>query len=228
MTVSTSPFMTSRMRRGDWAILATVIALHGLVFSLVWWLPSLPPREPLWRPALVAALIQPEAPAPVITPPKPSPVKPRPVVQPVSTPPVLAAPEISPAPETVLVPVPIEELSAPAPPVPAVFTAAPPAPILEPAAILPPRFDADYLDNPAPPYPPLSKRLREEGTVLVRVYVEIDGLPSRVELKKSSGYRRLDGVALDTVQQWRFVPARQGSAAVAGWVVVPISFSLRS
>ncbi len=34
-----------------------------------------------------------------------------------------------------------------------------------------PRFDADYLDNPAPRYPPLSRRMREEGVVLVRVYV---------------------------------------------------------
>lgn len=97
MAASTSPFMASRMRRGDWAILAAVIALHGLVFGLLWWLPS-PPPEPLWRPALVAALVQPEAPAPVITPPKPLPAKPRPVVQPTPTPPVLAAPEISPAP----------------------------------------------------------------------------------------------------------------------------------
>ena len=227
MAVPASLFMASRMRRGDWAILAAVIALHGLVFGLLWWLPS-PPPEPLWRPALVAALIQPEAPAPVIPPPKPLPVKPRPVVQPVYTPPVLAAPEISPAPERVLVPAPVQEPPTPAPLEPVAIIAAPPAPAVEPVAVVPPRFDADYLDNPAPPYPLLSKRLREEGTVLVRVYVEASGLPARVKLKKSSGYRRLDGVALDTVQQWRFVPARQGSAAVAGWVVVPISFSLRS
>lgn len=227
MAASTSLFMASRMRRGDWAILAAVIALHGLVFGLLWWLPSSPP-EPLWRPALVAALIQPEAPAPVIIPPKPLPTKPRPVVQPTPTPPVLAAPEISPAPEHVLVPAPVEEPPTPAPPEPGPTIAAPPAPAVEPVAVIPPRFDADYLDNPAPPYPLLSKRLREEGTVLVRVYVEADGLPTLVELKKSSGYRRLDDVALATVQQWRFVPARQGSAPVAGWVIVPISFSLRS
>lgn len=227
MAASTSLFMASRMRRGDWVILAAIIALHGLVFGLLWWLPS-PQPEPLWRPALVAALIQPEVPAPVVIPPKPLPAKPRPVVQPTPTPPVLAAPEISPAPERVLVPAPVEEPPTPAPPEPAPIIAAPPAPVVEPVAVIPPRFDADYLDNPAPPYPLLSKRLREEGTVLVRVYVEVDGLPALVELKKSSGYRRLDDVALATVQQWRFVPARQGSAPVAGWVIVPISFSLRS
>src|SRR3569623_2718304 len=104
--------------------------------------------------------------------------------------------------------------------IPPVAEAAPPAPVI------PPRCDAAYLDNPAPAYPPLSRRLREQGTVLLRVYGEPTGLPGRVELKQSSGYARLDGVALDTVKRWRFVPARQDTTAVAGWVVVPISFSL--
>lgn len=94
--------------------------------------------------------------------------------------------------------------------------------------VRPPRFDADYLDNPAPAYPRLSRRLREQGTVLLRVYVESNGAPTRVELKQSSGHTRLDEAALDAVQRWRFLPARQGDAAVAGWVIVPLSFSLRS
>lgn len=89
-----------------------------------------------------------------------------------------------------------------------------------------PRFDADYLDNPKPAYPPLSRRLREEGVVMVRVHVMPNGLPDAVELKRSSGSARLDESALAAVRRWKFVPATSAGTAVAAWVVVPIAFSL--
>lgn len=91
-----------------------------------------------------------------------------------------------------------------------------------------PRFNADYLDNPKPPYPGLSRRMGEEGEVQLRVHVDANGTAQQVELYRSSGFPRLDQTALDTVRQWRFVPARQGDQAVPAWVIVPIKFSLRS
>ncbi len=90
----------------------------------------------------------------------------------------------------------------------------------------PPRFDAAYLHNPEPEYPSLSKRLGEEGRVLLRVLVNIDGQPDQVELRQSSGHARLDQAALDTVKRWRFSPARKGSDLIAAWVLVPLSFQL--
>lgn len=99
-----------------------------------------------------------------------------------------------------------------------------PAAVLE--AVTEPRFDADYLSNPKPLYPSASRKLHEEGTVFLRVHVDSDGRALKVELKKSSGIARLDQSALDTVAQWRFVPARQGNTQIASWVVVPIVFSL--
>jgi len=99
---------------------------------------------------------------------------------------------------------------------------------LAPAPVIPPRFDADYLDNPAPAYPALSRRVGEHGRVLLRVYVQPDGAAAQVEVRESSGYERLDKAARDTVQRWRFVPAKQGDRGVAAWVLVPISFSIRS
>ena len=89
-----------------------------------------------------------------------------------------------------------------------------------------PRCDADYLNNPAPRYPPMSRRMREEGVVLVRVYVLPNGQPDVVELKRSSGSSRLDESALAAVKLWKFVPARRGAEAVAAWVVVPVAFNL--
>lgn len=94
------------------------------------------------------------------------------------------------------------------------------------AAIVAPRFDAAYLQNPAPVYPLIARRMGEQGRVLLRVLVTADGAADRVELRSTSGSERLDRAALDTVKRWRFVPARQGDAPVAAWVLVPISFSL--
>ncbi len=90
-----------------------------------------------------------------------------------------------------------------------------------------PRYGADYLDNPAPGYPPLSRRLREEGQVILKVFVEKNGSPSEVNVHSSSGSERLDQAALEAVRRWKFVPARRGEEAVAAWVLVPISFQLR-
>jgi periplasmic protein TonB len=95
-------------------------------------------------------------------------------------------------------------------------------------AVVPPRFDAAYLQNPPPAYPPLARRMREQGRVLLRVLVAADGVAQQIELKTGSGSTRLDQAALDTVRRWRFVPARQGEQRVAAWVLVPISFSLES
>jgi len=91
-----------------------------------------------------------------------------------------------------------------------------------------PRFDAAYLNNPSPDYPPLSRRLGEQGRVLVRVFVDSSGAPAQVELRESSGHSRLDDAATAAVRRWRFVPARRGTEPVGAWVLVPISFNLRS
>jgi protein TonB len=92
--------------------------------------------------------------------------------------------------------------------------------------VTPPRYNADYLRNPPPPYPALARRMREQGKVLVRVLVNVDGGAERVELKSSSGSDRLDQSALETIKGWKFVPARQGDTSVPAWVIVPITFAL--
>jgi protein TonB len=93
--------------------------------------------------------------------------------------------------------------------------------------LVPPRFDAAYLDNPAPAYPPMARRLGERGKVVLRVLVGAAGAAEKVEVRASSGSARLDDAALETVRHWRFVPARQGAEAIPAWVLVPISFSLQ-
>lgn len=94
--------------------------------------------------------------------------------------------------------------------------------------ISPPRFDADYLKNPAPAYPRSSRERGEAGLVVLRVLVSRDGLPLEIDLQRSSGFERLDEAALAAVRHWQFLPARQGGEAISARVLVPISFNLRS
>ena len=89
-----------------------------------------------------------------------------------------------------------------------------------------PRFDADYLKNPAPPYPPLSRRMGEEGKVILRVVVTLQGSAESVEVKTSSGSTRLDEAAQKSVRNWRFIPAKRGDTAIQSAVLVPIIFKL--
>ncbi len=90
----------------------------------------------------------------------------------------------------------------------------------------PPHFNAAYLHNPAPLFPPMSRRLGEEGKVLLRVKVSPEGQPLAVDIEKGSNFERLDQAARDAVGRWRFVPARRGEQSVEGTVIVPIAFRL--
>ena len=199
--------------------LAVVVALHAATIAAL--LQYEPARSALSEamPLMVNLITpQPVVEKPQVLP-KPLLVKPRvatpapPVTQQIIT-------AASTAPEPAL---------APAPPPPEPVTAAPPpAPV--PTVVLPvvpPSFSASYLENPAPVYPPLSRRVGEQGKVMLRVLVSAKGTADTVELRASSGSSRLDDAALESVKHWRFVPARQGDQPVAAWVLVPITFSLK-
>jgi len=101
-----------------------------------------------------------------------------------------------------------------------------PQKMAEPAPVEPPRADASQLNNPAPIYPSQSRRLREEGIVLLEILVKADGTLGEMRLKKSSGHERLDESAQRAVKNWRFLPARRGSEAIDFWYELPIEFSL--
>lgn len=107
--------------------------------------------------------------------------------------------------------------------------AAPAAPVVTnpaPTTFSPARFDAAYLHNPRPNYPAVSRRLGEEGKVLLRVLVSPDGRAAAVNLEKSSNFERLDEAARQAVAQWRFVPAKHGDEAVEATIIIPLVFRL--
>lgn len=81
-------------------------------------------------------------------------------------------------------------------------------------------------DCPKPPYPRLSIRRGEEGTVLCRLHVDEHGRVVRVELVRSSGHRRLDEAALETLETWRFRPATRAGCAVSAELDHEVEFRL--
>lgn len=154
------------------------------------------------KPVIAPPMAAPPAPAQPSTP-QPSKAKARPTPRQIIA--VTAAPSTSPA----VISVPTQ-------------LAAPPAPV----AVIAARFDADYLHNPKPVYPALSRRMNEEGKVLLKVRVSAQGSALEVAVSKSSGFPRLDAAGVDAVTRWRFVPARRGDEAIESSVVVPITFAL--
>jgi protein TonB len=143
---------------------------------------------------------------------KPKPVKkPEPVKKP--TPPAPAAPA---APSN---PAPAAPTPSPAPPAPA---AAPAAPAKESAAI----SGLASLGNPPPEYPGAALRKGMEGRVILRIKVLPNGRAGSVEVTKSSGKQVLDDAAVETVRNWKFVPAKRGDTPIEGFATQTIDFKL--
>ena len=94
------------------------------------------------------------------------------------------------------------------------------------APVVPPRFNAAYLNNPPPVYPPILRRNGEEGRVVLRVLVTPDGSAADVRVLAPSTSPLFDEAAMAAVRKWRFVPARRGDVPVPEWVQVPIDFKL--
>lgn len=192
------------------------LAIALVHIAVAWGLVQVSPQARQTLGAVIqAGLIAPQA-LPTAKPPEPSEPPPRAPKTPSPAKPVLvAAPRAEAAPAAFLVAEPHAEPATAAPAAPAV--AAPPP-------LVPPVFNAAYLENPPPQYPSMSRRLGEKGRVLLRVFVSAAGHAGQIEIKTSSGFERLDSAAREAVAGWRFVPARRGDEEVAAWVLVPVSF----
>ncbi|MES2502914.1 MAG: energy transducer TonB [Pseudomonadota bacterium] len=217
--------------------LFVALAHIGVIYLLLTQKPltkiEMPPAKPM-----MVSLIAPPAPepelVPVIEPPKPQ-IKPK--VQPIVKPKKVVE-KIKPieTPTERLVEAtteqPIVEETPAAPVEPVKAAEAPKAPpVVEKAVeekIEPPRFGVSYLNNPAPDYPATSRRLGEEGRVLMKVLVSADGKAEDVQIEKSSGSERLDDAAIIAVKRWRFIPAKKNNQAMSAYVIVPVKFSLDS
>jgi protein TonB len=104
------------------------------------------------------------------------------------------------------------------------------APIQPPAPAMPKTISTgvEYLQAPRPEYPSFSRRMSEQGKVTLRVLVNEQGHPERVEVQHSSGIARLDEAARQAVLRAVFKPHREDGKAVAVYAIVPINFQLDS
>jgi protein TonB len=84
----------------------------------------------------------------------------------------------------------------------------------------------DYIRAPAPHYPHLSRRLREQGLVVLRVLIDEQGKARVIDIQRSSGFVRLDDAAREAVSRAEFRPYVQGGEARAALVLIPIEFAL--
>ncbi|RYX96224.1 MAG: energy transducer TonB [Comamonadaceae bacterium] len=210
-------------------IAGTVVALH---VGFIWALQSgllIRAAEIIVPAEILTRFVDP--PAPKVEPVKPvQPAPPTPVKKAVTrTTPVQQAPQPiaiadpTPSPNA---PTGVVEPQPPAPVAPvAAAPVAPPAPPAPPVVQMP-SSDADYLQNPRPAYPAISRRLGEQGKSVIRVLIGTDGLPQRGEIGRSSGFDRLDQAAMASVMKWRFVPGKRNGVPEAMWFNVPVNWVL--
>jgi len=184
----------------------------------------------------VAAVLPVEILSELIEPPRPKVEPPPPVPKPLTPPTIRKSVALPPPPMPLAIADPTPAPQAPvgvvqqpvvlAPPLaPVAATPGPPAPSASPHIELP-SSDADYLHNPKPAYPANSRRLGEQGKVIVRVLIGSDGTAQKAEVRQSSGFERLDLAALATVQRWRYVPGKRGGVPETMWFSIPVNFVL--
>ena len=84
------------------------------------------------------------------------------------------------------------------------------------------------LKAPPPVYPMAARHARMEGTVVLRVRVDAEGIPRQVLIDRSSGHPLLDRTAKRQIlEHWRFKPAMVHGHATNAWALVPVTFTLR-
>jgi protein TonB len=150
-------------------------------------------------------------------PPPPEPVKPKPVEPPPEPQQIVSkAPVIEPV-----------EFTAPPPPEP-ILVEMEPAPVItaEPVVnqISLPELAVACPHRSPPVYPAWSKRMREQGEVLLQVHLDASGKVVRTEINRTSGSPRLDEAAIQAVQRWRCQPATVDGRPVAAIALQSINF----
>ena len=195
-----------------------VVALHAAALWGLWQYRLIPaPQEAM---TLFVSFIAPPEPDRPQEPKQPPPPKAKPIEKPrqiiAATAAVVApADYVVPAPSTQ--PAPTREIEAPV-----VSKPLPPGPVA-----LATELAVACPERSAPTYPALSRRLEEEGTVVLRVELDETGRVSVAGVHRSSGFARLDEAALGAVRTWRCTPAQRNGQPVRAVAMQPFKFILQ-
>jgi protein TonB len=79
----------------------------------------------------------------------------------------------------------------------------------------------------APAYPALSRRLGEEGKLVLRVELDEKGHVNQAQVVNSSGFKRLDEAAMAAVKTWRCTPPVRNGQPVKAVALQPFNFVLQ-
>jgi protein TonB len=134
--------------------------------------------------------------------------------------PVFEAPELSAA----------EVIAPPSPPVEVVEVPVPepaPMPALTGPITLSTELSVTCPELTPPSYPPLSRRLGEEGKLVLRVELDESGHVNTASVVESSSYKRLDEAALNVVKTWRCNPSLRNGQPVRAVALQPFNFVLQ-
>jgi protein TonB len=198
----------------NWPMIAAILVLHAAALIALVKLDVIHVARAKPAP-LVIDLISEPAPPPIVERPKPEPV----VEQKVEPQPVVAPPQvvqtIAPPPPPIMVTV------EPAPPKPAPIAAAAPT-----GPVIATDLDEKLIEAKPPRYPMESRRKREQGTVVLRLLIGIDGRVEQISIGQSSGFDRLDQAALQAVKNWRWQPELRNGVPVKVPGTLPIPFKL--
>ena len=190
------------------SVAATIVAVHaaGLYFAVTF-APQIQ-HAVAQVPLVVSFVSQPETPRPQL--PQVAVVTPQPSMQQPDLPVIEIPNDAPPSARAITVPAP---------------TPAPPAPQVDRS--VPKLVSAvEYVREPAPRYPPQSRRLREQGLVVLRVVIDERGAASSIEIETSSGHARLDDAARDAVLRAAFRPYVEDGEPRRALVLIPIEFAL--
>jgi len=212
----------TRIDIGRIAAIAAAIALHAAALLMLLIPMAAPPLAPAAKPKPEVRWIQKEDPIPIVVPI----VEQQTVVKREEPRPTTPTPTVTSTTPTVDVPVFVEQGSERVIDMPSIDsseiggTSQGMGPL--PSAAL------EYVRATSPRYPISELKNGVEGTVVLRVLVDIDGKPLDVSIETSSGNRNLDRSALQHVlKTWRSKPAMQNGQAVQAYGLVPIAFNLQ-
>jgi len=81
-----------------------------------------------------------------------------------------------------------------------------------------------------PAYPDQARREGWEGSVRVRFQVLTNGKTENISVETSSGFAILDESAMNVIQQWQFIPAKNQNTnqSVSCWTYVTLVFKLNN
>ncbi len=79
----------------------------------------------------------------------------------------------------------------------------------------------------APIYPAISRRMSEEGKLVLRVELDEKGNVDNAKVINSSGYERLDNAALTAVKNWHCNPSLRDGQPVRAVALQPFNFVLQ-